>query len=453
MVIGTGVASYLIDERTSAETVARLRHMALNDALTGLPNRAQFGEYLDRELERAQANNRTIAVLGIDLDRFKEINDLHGHAAGDKALKVVGERFAELLEPGEFVARIGGDEFAAIKRYGGLDDLHAFIARIESALAKPVRLDAVEAATGGSIGVALFPQDGQQASMLVSNADLAMYRAKSEAGRTVCFYEKQMDETARLRKALTADLRGAIERAELELHYQVQHALRTGGISGYEVLLRWRHRELGMVSPAQFIPIAEESGAIVEIGDWVLRTACRQAQSWPQSHKIAVNVSAVQLAHGDFAERVHAILVDTGLSPGRLELELTETAIIADKDRALRLLLRIRALGVSISLDDFGAGYSSLETLRTFPFDKIKLDRSFTQGIEHDAQAKAIVRAVLALGKSLSIPVLAEGVETSEQLAILRMEGCDEAQGYYLGRPGPMPAWAEATAAQPPVAA
>jgi diguanylate cyclase len=453
MVIGTGVASYLIDERTSAETVERLRRMALNDALTGMPNRVHFGEYLDHELERAQANNWTIAVLGIDLNRFKEINDLHGHAAGDKALKVVGERFAELLEPGEFAARIGGDEFAAIKRYASLDDLHAFIARIESALSLPVRLDAVEAATGGSIGVALFPQDGEQASILVSNADLAMYRAKSEAGRTVCFYEKQMDEKARQRKTLTADLRRAIEREELQLHYQVQHAVETGDITGYEVLLRWRHRELGMVSPAQFIPIAEESGVIVEIGEWVLRTACREAQSWPQPHRIAVNISAVQLAHDDFATRVHAILVETGLSPGRLELELTETAIVADKVHALHLLRQIRALGVSVSIDDFGAGYSSLQTLRTFPFNKIKLDRSFTQGIEHDVQAKAIVRAVLALGKSLSIPVLAEGVETSEQLAILRLEGCDEAQGYYLGRPGPMPQSAGTTAAQDPVAA
>lgn len=453
MVIGTGVASYLIDERTSAETVERLRHMALNDTLTGMPNRVHFGEYLDRELERARASNWTIAVLGIDLNRFKEINDLHGHATGDKALRVVGERFAELLEPGEFAARIGGDEFAAIKRYVGLDDLHAFIARIENALAMPVRLDGLDAATGGSIGVALFPQDGQQASILASNADLAMYRAKSEAGRTVCFYEKQMDETARQRKALTADLRRAIERAELELHYQVQHALGTGGISGYEVLLRWRHPALGMVSPAQFIPIAEESGAIVEIGEWVLRTACREALSWSQPHKIAVNVSAVQLAHDDFAQRVHAILVETGLSPSMLELELTETAIVADKARALHLLRQIRALGVSVSIDDFGAGYSSLQTLRTFPFNKIKLDRSFTQGIEHDPQAMAIVRAVLALGKSLSIPVLAEGVETKEQLAILRTEGCNEAQGYYLGRPGPMQASAAPTTAQAPIAA
>ena len=240
MVIGTGVASYLIDERTSAEAIERLRRMALNDALTGMPNRVHFGEYLDRELERAQSNNWTIAVLGIDLNRFKEINELHGHEAGDQALKVIGGRLAGLLEPGEFAARIGGDEFAAIKRYVHLDDLHDFVARIENALAEPVRLYAFEVTTGGSIGIALYPQDGGQASTLVSNADLAMYRAKVETGRTVCFYERQMDQAARQRRTLSVDLRSAIERGELALHYQVQHAVKTGDVTGYEVLLRWR---------------------------------------------------------------------------------------------------------------------------------------------------------------------------------------------------------------------
>lgn len=448
MVIGTGVASYLIDERTSAESVDRLRRMALNDTLTGMPNRAHFSEYLDREVERARANGWTIAILSIDLNRFKEINDVHGHKAGDNALQVIGARLAGLLEPGAFAARVGGDEFAAIKRYVSMDGLHDFVARMETALVDPVRSDASEIAMGGSIGIALYPQDGTQASTLVSNANLAMQRAKADTARTVCFYERQMDEAARQRKALSADLRRAIEFGELELHYQVQQAVVTRAVTGYEVLLRWRHRELGMVSPAQFIPIAEECGAIVEIGEWVLRTACREAQRWPQAHKIAVNVSAVQLAHGDFAETVRVVLVESGISPSRLEIELTETAIIADKVRALHLLRRIRALGVSIAIDDFGAGYSSLSTLRTFPFDKIKLDRSFTQGIEHDPQAKAIVRAVVALGKSLDIRVLAEGVETNEQLAILRMEDCDEAQGYLLGRPGPMLLWLKSWASE-----
>jgi predicted signal transduction protein with EAL and GGDEF domain len=419
MVIGTGIAAYLIDERVSADAFQRLQHMALNDALTGLPNRVHYTDYLDNELERARTNAWTVAVVGIDLDRFKEINDLHGHEAGD-----------------EFVARVGGDEFAAVKRYASMDDLHDFTARLEKAVHETLKFDAFEGESGGSIGVALFPQDGADVATLISNADLAMYRAKADKDRTICFYEKQMDDAARARKSLTAELRRATENGEFELHYQVQNMVHSGEISGYEVLLRWRHAQRGMVSPAEFIPIAEECGAIVEIGEWVLRTACREALIWASPYKIAVNVSAVQLTQGDFAHTVHAILVETGFPPSRLEIEITESAIISDKARALHTLRRIRALGVTVAIDDFGAGYSSLETLRTFPFDKIKLDRSFAHGLEHDVQAKAIVRAVLALGKSLEIPVLAEGVETHEQLSILRTEGCSEAQGYLLGRPG-----------------
>ncbi|WP_295559313.1 GGDEF domain-containing phosphodiesterase, partial [uncultured Hyphomicrobium sp.] len=309
-----------------------------------------------------------------------------------------------------------------------------------NALSTPLLINDLKAVTGGSIGVALYPADGDDAARLVSNADLAMYRAKEDVNRTVCFYEQRMDEAARERSAIAADLRHAIENGELELHYQVQNAIPTGDITGYEVLLRWRHPTRGTISPMQFIPIAEDTGVIVEIGEWVLRTACREASSWSEPHKIAVNVSAVQLRHGDLAEIVHNILVETGFSSSRLEIEITESSIIEDKVRTLHLLRRIRALGVTVAIDDFGIGYSSLETLRSFPFDKIKLDRSFTQGLESDAQAKAIMRAVLALGKSLAIRILAEGVETGEQLLILRTEGCDEAQGYYLGRPERKPA-------------
>ena len=435
MIIGTGVASYLIDQSSSSETFERLQRMALNDALTGLPNRAHFSDYLDRELQRAKEDEWRLAVLGIDLDRFKEINDLRGHEAGDQALKIIGGRLGALLKPGEFVARIGGDEFAAVKRYEELDDVHEFIARVEQALCEPLLINDFKAVAAGSVGVALFPQDGEEGARLVMNADLAMYRAKEDVNRTVCFYELRMDEAARERSAIAADLRQAIANGEFELHYQVQNAISTGDITGYEVLLRWRHGERGMISPAQFIPIAEETGAIIEIGEWVLRTACREAAAWTEPQRIAVNVSAVQLHHGDLAEVVQNILVETGFSPARLEIEITESAIIEDKIRTLHILRRIRALGVTIAIDDFGIGYSSFETLRAFPFDKIKLDRSFTQGLECDVQAKAIVRAVLALGKSLAIRVLAEGVETNEQLLILRMEGCEEAQGYYLGRP------------------
>lgn len=436
-VVGMGVASYLIDERTSADTVQRLERMANNDALTGLPNRVHFNEYLERELERATTNGWMIAVVAIDLNHFKEINDLRGHEAGDAALKIIGERLSNLIQPGEFTARVGGDEFTAVKRYHHIDEVYEFTSRLETALFEPLRLPDFDADGGASIGVSLFPRDGEQASVLISNSDLAMYRAKSQTGRTLCFYERQMDEASRERKSLRAELMRAIELNELELYYQVQQVVNTGSVSGYEALLRWHHRERGMISPVQFIPIAEESGAIMEIGEWVLRTACREALTWKDPHKVAVNVSGVQLADANLAEKVHAILIETGLPPSRLELEITETAIVANKVRALHTLRRIRALGVSIAIDDFGAGYSSLDTLRSFPFNKIKLDRSFTMGIEHDVQGKAIVRAVLALGRSLEIPVLAEGVETSEQLSILRSEGCDEAQGYFLGRPAP----------------
>jgi predicted signal transduction protein with EAL and GGDEF domain len=348
---------------------------------------------------------------------------------------MIGARLKNLIDDGEFIARFGGDEFAAVKRFTSLDEVHAFVARIEAALNEPLRINGYQAVTGGSIGIARYPQDGVEPGMLITNADLAMYRAKADAERSVCFYEQQMDEASRRRSVLAADLRHAIARNEFVLHYQVQRELATDEISGYEVLLRWGHPELGMISPMEFIPIAEDTSAIVEIGEWVLRTACREAAAWDQPHKIAINVSGVQLRHGDLAEIIHSVLIETGLPPRRLEIEITETAIIEDRARAVHTLRRVKALGVTVAMDDFGIGYSSLETLRTFPFDKIKLDRSFTNGLSNDRQAMAIVRAVLALGKSLDIRVLAEGVETTEQLSILSAEGCDEAQGYLLGRP------------------
>lgn len=435
LILATGIASYLIDEKSSQESVAKLKHMAMNDALTGLPNRVHFNDYLTREVDRARERGGRIAVVGIDLDRFKEINDQRGHEAGDRALALIGERLAGLLKPGEFAARIGGDEFSAVKRFEAVEEVNEFISRIEAALNEPLELDDFQVVTGGSIGAALFPNDGTEPDRLILNADLAMYRAKDDPERTSCFYEKHMDEVARKRTVMAAELRAAVARDEFELHYQVQHALSTSEITGYEVLLRWRHPERGMVPPAEFIPIAEETRSIVEIGEWVLRTACREAGKWTIPYKIAVNVSAVQLRHGDLAQLLHSILVETGFSPSRLEIEITESSIIQDRARALYILRRIKALGVTVAIDDFGTGYSSLDTLRSFPFDKIKLDRSFTRGLERDSQATAIVRAVLALGKGLEIKVLAEGVETNEQLLLLRSEGCDEAQGYYLGRP------------------
>ncbi len=456
IILATGAASYLIDTRASLETVQQLEHLALNDALTGLPNRVNFNSHLAQDLARAKVSDRRVAVIGIDLDRFKEINDLRGHEAGDQALKIIAERLKGVLQTGEFAARIGGDEFAAIKYYHEHSELLDFVTRLEKILFSPIRIEDFETITGASIGVAIYPQDGDTQERLTGNADLAMYRAKADVGRAVCFYEPTMDETSRERRNLAQDLRAAIERNELELYFQVQATVATGVVCGYEVLLRWKHAQRGMVPPVEFIPLAEETGSILAIGDWVLKTACAQAATWSSPHKIAVNISPVQLAHNDLAHRVHEILLETGLAAERLELEITESAIIADKERTLHQLRRIRALGVTIAIDDFGTGYSSLDTLRSFPFDKIKLDRAFMSEIECSPQATAIVRAVLALGKSLNIPILAEGVETSDQFTILKREGCDEAQGYLLGRPSPtlkVPLLAQSDEVQGPLAA
>lgn len=437
IVIGTGLASYLIDDRSRMEAFERLHHLAMNDTLTGLPNRANFNEHLDREMTRAKELGCQLAVVGIDLDRFKEINDIWGHSAGDEALKALASRMSALLQDGEFIARLGGDEFAGVKRMKGQSDILDFVSRLEKALFTPIKIEDVETATGASLGVAIYPNDAQNREALVNNADLAMYRAKANVARSVCFYEQAMDEAVRANRTLANDLRDAVENGQLDLHYQVQTSVSTGDIRGYEALLRWKHPTRGNISPAEFIPLAEENGLILPLGEWVLRTACAKAASWDHPYKIAVNLSPVQFAHADLPKLVHEILLETGLKPGRLELEITESTIIADKNRTLNILRRIKALGVTIAIDDFGTGYSSLETLRAFPFDKIKLDRSFMSEVETSPQAKAIIRAVLALGQSLAIPVLAEGVETHSQLSILRAEGCNEAQGFLLGRPAP----------------
>ncbi len=417
------------------DTEEQITFLARHDSLTGLPNRLQFNSYLEEELDAAAWFNRQVAVIGIDLNKFKEVNDLHGHAAGDFVLVTIAQRVKGLLQEGEFVARLGGDEFAAVKRFEELAELNDFLRRIEKSLHEEMRFGDFELKSGGSMGVAIYPQDAETADTLINNADLAMYRAKAALNQTVCFYEVSMDEAARQRRALANDLWDAVDKKQLALHYQVQKSVMTGTVIGYEVLLRWHHPERGMVPPNEFIPLAEECGAILPIGEWVLREACREAAGWASNHKIAVNLSPVQLANGDIVSLVQDVLAETGLDPNRLELEITESTIIDDKERALLTLRQIKELGVTIAIDDFGTGYSSLETLRSFPFDKIKLDKSFMWEVEGSPQAKAIVRAILALGQSLSVPVLAEGVETQKQLDILQAEGCDEAQGYLLGRP------------------
>jgi len=438
IIVSAGLASHVIDGSVRAESLERLREMAMNDSLTGLPNRVSFNDRLDHELELATETGGELALICIDLDRFKEINDLHGHAAGDRVLQDIGRRMKAQLEDTDFVARLGGDEFAALHRYKSKTDISDFLARLETVLGQPISFEGKQFSPGASIGVALYPSDASDKEALINNADLAMYRAKADLLHSICFYEQSMDETVRARRSLAADLKAAVEKGQLEVYYQVQTAVATGEIRGYEALLRWKHPTRGYISPAEFIPLAEESGLILPLGEWVLRTACSRAASWTPGYKVSINISPVQFVHADLPRLIKEVLDEAGLPPERLELELTESTIFADKERSLCMLRQIKDLGVSIALDDFGTGYSSLETLRAFPFDKIKLDRSFMGEAETSPQAKAIIRAVLALGKSLDIPVLAEGIETQGQLSLLNAEGCDEAQGYLLGRPVPL---------------
>ncbi|WP_321887086.1 putative bifunctional diguanylate cyclase/phosphodiesterase [Paraburkholderia bannensis] len=438
IIAGAGLVSYLLDDSVRAESVEHLRTMALSDMLTGLPNRAGFNERLDAEITRTADHGGKLALVGIDLNRFKDINDLRGHHAGDEVLRILALRFKSLVRDDEFVARVGGDEFVALRRFSRRETLDDFLHRLEAALFRPIRYDDWEVMSGASMGVAIYPDDATSKTVLINNADLAMYRAKADLTRSVCFYEPKMDETARARRSLAADLRDALSRGQLSVHYQVQTSIASGEICGYEALLRWEHPRQGFISPGVFIPLAEENGLILAIGAWVLREACSRAVTWQPPCKVAVNLSPVQFAHADLPSLVDEVLKETGLPPSRLELELTESTIFADRERSLETLQRIKALGVSLALDDFGTGYSSLDTLRSFPFDKIKLDQSFVSEAESSRQATAIIRAVLALGKSLGIPVLAEGIETQDQLDLLAGEGCDEVQGFLLGRPVPL---------------
>jgi diguanylate cyclase (GGDEF)-like protein len=439
IVIAAGVFAALIDRHTKSDAMRRLHHMATNDALTGLPNRAGFQNELQTRLAAARSGRKKIGFCAIDLNRFKEVNDVHGHKAGDGVLALLAERMREAMGPGDMVARIGGDEFVAVTTFEDHDQLTALAARLDATLKEPAKFPQFCARVGASIGVAVYPRDASDAETLANNADLAMYRAKSKGSLAPCYYDSELDETIRERRELANDLRGAIDRSELEMHYQLQASVVTREITGYEALLRWNHPERGAIAPSVFIPIAEENGLILALGEWVLRRACTDAVGWDHESKVAVNVSPLQLAHVDLPQLFHQIMLDTGLPPRRLEVELTESAIMADRERALHVLRQIKAMGVGVALDDFGTGYSSLETLRAFPFDKIKLDRLFVSELEGSPQATAIIRAVIALGRSLSIPILAEGIETEDQLEVLIREGCDEVQGFLLGYPGPSP--------------
>ncbi|MBW9336286.1 EAL domain-containing protein [Herbaspirillum sp. RU 5E] len=445
-----GFAKITRDRTEQLETSEKILFMARHDAMTGLPNRVHFLERLDEVMSALHPGQQQVAVVSIDLDGFKEVNDAFGHGVGDQLLSELGRRLKAIVGENEMVARFGGDEFVAFKLIRHQRQLSDFITRLQRALTGMLRLAQTDIVPGASLGVALFPGDAIDRAQLLNNADLAMYRAKKSLDEKICYYEANMDEASRARRAMARDLWVALEQGQFFLNFQIQRAVSSDEITGYEVLLRWQHPTQGLIPPATFIPVAEECGAISAIGDWVLEHACREAVLWNLQPRIAVNLSALQLSNAGLVEKVRAVLAATGLPAHRLELEVTETALIADRDRALHLLQQLKAMGVTIAMDDFGSGYSSLETLRSFPFDKIKLDRSFINELETSQQAKAFVRAILALGHSLNVAVLAEGVETEAQRAILEEEGCQEGQGYLFGYPALLSRLGELDQAVPP---
>ena len=424
------------DLRARKEAERSIQFLAHHDPLTGLPNRASFHKKLDHEVAAALESGQRLAVLFLDLDRFKEVNDLFGHAVGDHTLQAAAARIGGTLDGNQILARLSGDEFAII--LPGLSNPAAagrVAETILEALQAPIENVDAEHPIGGSIGIAVCPDDARDRHTLLSHADTALYRAKNEGRGTYRYFEASMGAAVRERRLLEHDLRNAISRGELRLVYQPQKCINTGRVVGFEALLRWTHPTRGEVPPAEFIPLAEDTGSILQIGEWVLRTACREAARWREPLTIAVNVSAVQIHSPNFATAVHEILFETELPPGRLELEITETALVRDLNRALATLRRIKILGVRIAMDDFGTGYSSLSNLRAFPFDKIKIDGSFIKSVNANDQGAAIVRSVLGLGRALKLVVLAEGVETTAEFDFLKTENCNEVQGFLLGRP------------------
>jgi diguanylate cyclase (GGDEF)-like protein len=431
---------------------AQIRHLARHDPLTDLPNRSYFRE----QMEFAEARMRrgeTMAVLCVDLDHFKGVNDTLGHLVGDAILQAVADRLRACVREIDLVARLGGDEFAVLQSALSLPEDGAVLAsRIVEAIAEPFDVQGHQILIGASIGIAVAPADGRDANTLMKNADLALYRAKGEGRGAFHFFEPGMDAAIQERHAIEVGLRLALSRNELRLVYQPLLSLHENRIVGLEALLRWDHPERGTIPPQEFVPVAEETGLIIPIGEWVLREACAAAASWPDDVSIAVNLSPVQFKNRNLTHHVTNALAESGLSPRRLELEITESLLLSDSDLTIKILHQLRRLGVRISMDDFGTGYSSLSHLRSFPFDKIKIDRSFVHELTSRSDSAAIVTAVIGLGRSLGIATTAEGVETEAQLDIVREQGCSEVQGFLFSPPLPAVAVARLLAAKSPIA-
>ena len=427
-----------LTEQKRAET--RIAHMARHNSLTDLPNRMLLMVKIDEAMARLRQRGERFCVFLLDLDQFKSVNDSLGHSLGDVLLRTVADRLRSVVRETDVVSRLGGDEFAILQTVEG-DPREAAVAladRLLEAVTAPYELGGQHATIGTSIGIALAPDHGDDGDQLLIRADLALYRAKSEGRNGYRFFEGAMEAEVRARRAIEVDLRAAVERGEFELHYQTVVDITTQEPRAAEALVRWRHPQRGLIGPVQFITLAEETGLIVPLGEWILRQACRDAANWPSHLKVAVNLSAMQFRKGDLSAIVARTLAETGLSPDRLELEITETVLLQKDAGNLAVLHQLKDLGVSIVLDDFGTGYSSLSYLKMFPFDKIKIDRSFVEELASRADCSAIVSAVISLGRSLDIGTVAEGVETAEQVALLRAAGCREAQGYFFSRPVPV---------------
>jgi len=424
------------------KATARIERAERHDPLTDLPNRFAFNERLAQAIDKASVDESQFAIICVDFDRFKEVNEIFGHATADRLLQKLANRLKTAVGDA-FLARVGGDDFSIIVSGGEQPAASEDLAtHIQDIVSDGFNIDGKVIRTVLSFGIAIYPLDGPDAEMLMINADAALSRAKRDGRGSLRFFEAEMDKQQRERTTLQHELGSAIERNELRLFYQPLARI-NGEIVGFEALARWEHGVRGRIPPNVFIPLAEDNGMIIAIGRWVLREACRQAASWSKHLTVSVNLSPVQFHYSDLPAQVLSVLLETGLAPHRLELEITEGVLMNDFERAINTLRRLKSIGVSVAMDDFGTGYSSLRYLQAFPFDKIKVDKSFIDQLDENLQSQAIIRAVVGLAHGLSLPVLAEGVETSGQLEFLRREGCDEVQGYLIGRPLPIENYAD----------
>jgi diguanylate cyclase (GGDEF)-like protein len=447
--------SRLRESESKLEHARRVEYLAYHDGLTGLPNRSMFSKLLSQRISEARRYNRQLAVAFLDLDRFKQINDTLGHEAGDQLLQEVATRLQGCVRDSDTVARLGGDEFVVLLPELEDGKCAATVAhKVLAVIGKAFTLIGHEFRVTASIGISVYPQDGQDEQTLTKNADIAMYQAKAEGKNTFQFYSEKLNANSLERLTLESSLRHALERDEFRLHYQSKRDIRSGRIAGVEALLRWEHPDLGTVTPMQFIPVAEETGLIVPIGKWVLKTACLQSMAWQNEGlpplSIAVNMSARQFSDEYLLQDLESILKATGMNPQLLELELAESLLIHDVENTLRILTGLKSLGVRIAVDDFGTGYSSLATLQRFPLDTVKIDRSFIGDLAGPSENAALADAIVAMGKSLSLTVIAQGVETKEQADFLRAHACDELQGFYFNRPLPAHQFAQLMRAQTP---